>query len=488
MRLVCSLLILSLLPVSAVYSNNDTLRYNVEMSANISSGGYAPLWFTANRYGLSGEQPNSGYLRTGVYYGRQLSETWRIEAGLDVAGALNHTSAFAVQQAYADVSWKGFTISAGSKERGAFPLDKDLRLSSGMMVEGPNARPVPQIRLEVNDYLDLPFTGGWLAAKGHFGYGWLTDGGWRESFVSKGMSYTRDIVYHSKSIMFRVGNPGKFPLTMEIGMIEAAQFGGSQWKKNSDGTVTCVRKMPSGIKEYFRAIIPVQKSTLENIEGNHVGSWNFAMTYNAAGWKARCYYEHYFDDHSQLTWQYGRWKDGHIGLELTLPDNRWVSAVLWEGLATADQTGPILYDGVGGSFHDVQMSGRDNYYNHEYLWQHWGEGLGHPFLPGPVYNKDGRLFFRSNRVKAQHIGVCGRPSDEWQWRVLLSYVRHWGTYSEPLDRMMRQGSTLFEASFQPRRAHGWSFTLGCGIDRGSYLGDSTGGMITIRKNGILWSR
>lgn len=488
MRLICSVLALSLLPVSAVRSSNDTLRYNVEMSANVSSGEYAPLWFTANRYGLSGERPNSGYMRAGVSYGSRLSEAWKIECGLDIAGALSQTSAFVVQQAYADVSWKALTLSVGSKERGAFPLDKDLRLGSGMMVEGANARPVPQIRLEVNDYLNVPFTGGWLAVKGHFGYGWLTDGGWREDFVRPGESYMKDVAYHSKSMMFRIGNPGEFPLTIEVGIIEAAQFGGSQWKKNSDGTVTCIRKMPSGIKEYFKAIIPVQKSTLENVEGNHVGSWNFALTYDGGGWKARCYYEHYFDDHSQLTWQYGRWKDGHIGLELTLPANRWVSAVLWEGLATADQTGPILYDGVGGSFHDVQMSGCDNYYNHNYLWQHWGEGLGHPFLPGPVYNKDGRLLFRSNRVKAQHVGICGNPSDEWQWRVLLSYVRHWGTYREPLERMMRQGSTLLEASFRPRRAHGWSFTLGCGIDRGSYLGDSAGGMITIRKTGILWSR
>ena len=86
------------------------------------------------------------------------------------------------------------------------------------------------------------------------------------------------------------------------------------------------------------------------------------MSYYLKDWKFRAYLEHYFEDHSQMFWQYGRWKDGHLGLEVTLPENRWVTRVLWEGLNTKDQTGPLLYDGIAGSFHDVQMSGGDNYY------------------------------------------------------------------------------------------------------------------------------
>lgn len=482
------LLLLSMLPLAAAFAGGDTLRYKLETSANVSTGAYAPMWFTANRYGLSGVEPCSGYLRAGVDYAGKLGADWRLEAGLDLAGAVNQTSDFVVQQAFVDVSWRNITLSIGSKEREAFPLDKNMRLSSGMMVEGPGARPVPQVRLEVKEYQNLPYTKGWVAAKFHFGYGWLTDGDWRSDFVKPGETFTRGVIYHSKSAMLRVGNPKKIPVTMEIGMIEAAQFGGSKWRKNDDGTITCVAKMPGGIKEYLKAIIPIQESTLQNVEGNHVGSWNFALNYTAPTWKLRCYYEHYFDDHSQLTWQYGRWKDGHIGVELTLPENPFVSTLLWEGLCTTDQTGPLLYDGVGGSFHEIQMSGGDNYYNHDYNWQHWGMGMGHPFLPGPIYNADGTNMFRSNRVKAHHIGIGGNPSDEWSYRLLLSYMRHWGTYKVPLDRMMRQGSTLAEVAYSPRKAAGWNFRLACGYDKGSYIGDSMGCMITITKTGVLWSR
>ena len=62
---------------------------------------------------------------------------------------------FVVQQAYADLTWKALRLSIGSKERGNFPRDKDERRSSGRMVEGMIARPVPQVRGEIREYLPL---------------------------------------------------------------------------------------------------------------------------------------------------------------------------------------------------------------------------------------------------------------------------------------------------------------------------------------------
>lgn len=466
----------------------DTLSYRTEVHVNASDGQHAPLWFTSNMHGLSSERPNSGYVRAGLTYKKKLAENWSVEAALDLAGAKNHTASFIVQQAYADISWKKLTLSVGSKERGGFPLHKDPLLSSGMMVEGLNARPVPQVRITTNDYIDMPFTRKWLGLKAHIAYGVLTDGKWREEFVANGSGYMKNAVYHSKSAMLRVGNVQAFPLTMEIGILDAAQFGGSYWRKNANGKPVMIRNNSESLKSFLKALIPVQESTLENVEGNHVGSWNFALTYHGDKWKARLYYEHYFDDHSQLTWQYGRWKDGHIGVEVELPRNRFVSKMLWEGLSTYDQTGPILYDGIAGSFQDVQMSGGDNYFNHEYNWQHWGMAMGNPVLPGPVYNKDHTNVFRSSRAKAHHLGISGEPSGELSYRILLTYSRQWGTYKDPLDKIMHQFSSLYELSYAPKRLAGWSVTVGCGLDRGEYLGNSMGGAITIKKTGICFKR
>lgn len=486
-RLLGTLLCLAggLFPAAAGAQTDSTLTYRVEASANASDGTYAPLWFTANRFGLSSEKPNSGYLRAGLTYRKEMKHYWRLETGVDLAGTANQTADFVVQQLYADIAWKMLTLSVGSKERYGFPLEKNHELSSGMMVEGPNARPVPQVRLTV-DYLTVPGTGNWIAMKAHIAYGLFTDGNWQESYVPVGASYTKNVLMHSKSLTMRIGNREKFPMEFEVGILHAAQFGGKRMTMTADGG-KLVSNMPNGLKDFFKILIPKHESTLQNVQGNHCGSWNFALTYYGEDWKIQGYLEHYYEDHSQMFWQYGRWKDGQLGLEVTLPKNRWVSALLWEGMATKDQTGPLLYDGVGGSFHDVQQSGGDNYFNNgEYLgWQHWGAALGNPLIPGPQYNADHTNSFKSNRVRSNHVGVSGNPSSEWSYRILASMVRHWGTYSAPLDKQRKQFSSLYEVTYRPAWAAGWSVSAALGLDRGNYLGNSTGGMITLKKTGGL---
>ena len=50
----------------------DTVAYRVEASGGASTGRHAPLWFTANRFGLSFTDAAGGYLRAGATYSRPL--------------------------------------------------------------------------------------------------------------------------------------------------------------------------------------------------------------------------------------------------------------------------------------------------------------------------------------------------------------------------------------------------------------------------------
>lgn len=491
-RLSGAILMVLPLPVKAAVGHGlraDTVAWRVELAAGASTGRFAPLWLTANRSGLSWSDASGGYLRAGATYTRPLRHGFRVEAGADVAAGWGIGAPAVVQQAYADIAWRRLRLSVGSKERWGYPMDKDHRLSSGMMVEGPGARPVPQVRADIADFAPVPLTRGWLSFKGHVAYGIFTDNGWQRGFAAAGELYTANTLYHSKSAAFRIGRADRFPLTVDVGLLTAAQFGGKRMRKRADGSGAMVENMPNRLPDFFYMLMPSQESTLQNVQGNHCGSWNVSIDYHGRLFTARVYMEHYFEDHSQLSMQYGPWRDGQLGLELTLPRCRWVSKLLWEGLATTDQTGPILYDGVGGTFTDLQMSGCDNYYNNgQFLgWQHWGQGMGHPFLPGPQYNADGTNEFKSNRVRAHHVGLLGEPTAELAYRLLLSHVRHWGTYRKPLDRVRRQVSTYAEATYSPRRLPGWSLALGVGIDGGDYLGASTGAMLTLKKTGI-WTR
>lgn len=467
------------------------MTYQVEASALAGDGNFAPLWFTSNRYGTVGTENKQASLRAGLFYQQDFNHHWNIKAGIDLIGGANLVSNFWVHQAFADFSWKKGTISIGSKERTGFPLSKNEALTSGWLVEGPNTRPIPQIRAEIKDYLAVPGTKDWLSFKGHLAYGWFTDGQWQESFVKANQKFTQHVLYHSKSLMLRVGNKKQFPLDFEFGILMATQFGGKQYIKLEDGNSQLQITMPHNLKAYWKAFFPQEGGSdtpsgeQVNTEGNVVGSWNFALNWYPKDWVVRTYLEHYFDDHSQMFWEYGRWKDGLIGIELTPPKNKWISAILWEGMSTKDQTKSILYDGFWGSFQDLQMSGDDDYYN-QYLygaWQHHGLGMGNPLLPGPSYNSNGLIHFKSNRVRSNHLGISGAPTDEWSWRMLASFARHWGTYKEPLDKQRKLFSGLMEVTYQPKSLKGWNASIALGFDKGNYLDNTIGGMLTIRKTG-----
>lgn len=490
-----AIIALGLLAATVSYAQLDTeLKYQVELGTTAGNGTYAPLWFTANRYGLSSSEPNSGYLRAGIAYEKELKRNWKVAAGIDLAGTVNHQNSFNVQQLYADISWKVLNLSIGIKERKGFPLEKNTALSSGMMVEGPNAHPLPQIRAEMPEFWNVPGTKGWFAFKGHIAYGSFAEYDWQRNHVNPGGTFTENVLYHSKSLMLRFGNKERFPLEFEAGILMAAQFGGNRYRKQADGSVTLETDMPENLKAYWKAFFPqaggedTPYGEQTNIEGNQVGSWNFALNCYMGDWKFRAYLEHYFEDHSQMFWEYGRWKDGQLGLEITFPKNRWITSAVWEGISTKDQTGPLLYNGFDGQFPEYQISGNDDYFNHYIYgaWQYMGMGMGNPLVPAPIYNEDHSISFRSSRIRANHLGISGNPSSEWSYRLLVSFARYWGTYYNPLDKQRKQFYSLYEAAYSPRWAKGWSASLALGLDRGNYLGNSTGGMLTLRKTGIIF--
>ena len=472
----------------AAVTGRDSLAVEIEMSGTVSNGKYAPVWLTANRFGMTGNGSKSGYLSAEVGYTRLLKKNWRIEAGMELAAGLNTTTDVWIQQAYWDIAWKTLRLSFGSKERYGFPLEKNKFLTGGWMVEGPNARPIPQIRAEIDKFTEIPFTKGWLALKGHIAYGSFIDGNWQNDFVKPGFTYTRDTRYHSKSLMFRLGNKEKVPVDFEFGLLMVTQFAGDLYQKQEDGTSKIITDMPDDLGAYWSAFFPTAggddtpEGEQVNVEGNMLGSWNFAINCYLGDWKIRATLDHYFEDHSQMFWQYGRWKDGQLGVEVYLPKNRWVSAVVWEGMSTKDSSGPVLYDGFWGSFHDIQWSCGDDYFNN-YIYQAWhnfGQGMGHGMIPGPAYNDDGQIIFKSNRMKGHHVGVMGNPTDELSWRLLASYARHWGSYSVPFDKVKHQFCSMAEVNYSPTRLKFWDFKLAVAMDRGQYPGNSTGAMMTVR--------
>lgn len=461
------------------------LNYKIEASAVFSGGENAPFWLSANRNGLSSVENNNGYLRAGIFRPMEKEKKFSYALGLDLAVAYNFTSTFVVQQAYADLKYSFLELSVGSKERN--PELKNSYLSSGGMTFSNNARPIPQVRISIPEYIDIPGTKGLFAVKAHLAYGMFTDDNWQEHFAAPGSKYTEHVLYHSKALYARIGNEKKFPLVFEGGLEMAAQFGGNAFHSSPNSPFI---DMPNGIKDFFKVLIPsggdsnTPYGEQVNVYGNHLGSWNFSLSYKFPEWKIRGYYEHFFEDHSQMFGEYG-WKDGLAGLEVTFPKNPVIHTFVYEYIGTKDQTGPLFHD-KDVVFPD-QISALDDYYNHYIYtgWQHWGMGIGNPLLISPIYNENNLITFRSNRMKAHHFGFSGNPSDEWGYRMLLTYSRHWGTYFEPLEEIERNFNMLVEVNYRPKRLKGWEFSLSGALDSSGIIGNNQGGMIRICKTGLL---
>ena len=133
----------------------SSLSYHIETQATLSKG-QTPLWLNANRYGLSSLDKTNGYVRAAVM--RPLSadsaRRWAIGYCADVAAPLHYTSNVVVQQAYVEARWLHGVLTAGAKE---WPMQlKNQTLSSGSQTLGINARPVPQVRIALPEYWQLP--------------------------------------------------------------------------------------------------------------------------------------------------------------------------------------------------------------------------------------------------------------------------------------------------------------------------------------------
>ncbi len=511
--IIITLLFVVTVFLSAVPAEAQTLDYKLETDAGISHG-TTPLWLNANKYGVSSLDESNGYLRTEVYKslkgflneeikseGRGNGETseskWDWGAGLDIVVPHHYTSDIIIQQAYVEGRWLHGILTIGAKE---FPEEqKNPLLSSGSQTLGINARPIPQIRLELPDYIKV-FN--WLGFKGHIAYGWATDTKWQERTADPESKWAKNMLLHTKSGFLRFGHPSSH-FTFETGIEMACQFGGTTYNHGK------AIKRGTKLKDYWQAFLPggdgdVGEGVYANVEGNGLGSLMSRFNLDEPTWKASFYIDHFFDDHSQLFFldfdgygdtdndfrkhKYTRYifytpRDGLFGWEVNLKRGTWLKDIVLEYLHTTDQSGSVYHDSEPGLA--AHVAGRDDYYNHYFYpgWQHWGQSMGNPLYRSPVYNDDGIIDFKDTRFIAWHLGFSGTPIPLLDYRILATFQKGWGTYNNPYVPIERNFSMLMEAAYQLH--HGWRVKGAFGLDHGKILGNNVGFNLTISKSGIF---
>lgn len=476
-------LVMSGMSFTAGASSVDTLRYDTELRTVFSGGDHTPLWLSSNLHGLGTPERNNGFLRAGMF--KDLNPHKRLDwgGGIELAGLWRNTSSFYVRQLFGEIKYRSLGAIAGSKIIGDGFIESGL--STGGLLFSGNSLPIPQVRAGVLDYSDVWGCRGWFAVKGYMAYGKFTDSGWQKDWVEAGSRYTQGVLYNSRGLWLRGGDDTRFPLTGEIGVEMAAQFGGKSI--SGDRVIT----MPHDLKAWLKAILPLGggSSTPEaeqtNVEGNQLGVYDIALKWkDPSGWSVRGYFQHYFEDQSQMTFEYG-WKDALWGIDAKLPENSVLGNFVYEYIYTKDQTGPVYNDTTQEL--PEQVSGRDDYYDHYIYsgWEHWGRGIGNPLLISPIYNNPHILRFPDTRIIAHHFGFSGSPTPELDYKAKFSYTRNWGTYEYPYPDVKSNFSCMVEVTWKPGKLNGWRFSGGFGLDAGSLLGDNIGVMVSIGKSGMI---
>ena len=462
------LLFLFLLP--GMMHAQSSLKSFAEFGTTIHTGDNTPLWQVSNQHGLSSLN-NNAYMRGGTFY-TDSCRNWKLVTGLDLAVATGFTSTLVVQQAYADICYKWIGLSIGSKELNSELLNQQL--SSGGLTWSGNARPIPQVKIGILDYVRIA---PWAQVKAEMSYGKWTDNNYQEEKVGVNYWYTKDILYHHKSFYFRLGKPVSH-WQFDLGMSLDTQFGGY---KSSGGDAG---DLGNSLKDFWHVLIPKGgNSSSSNLEkyflGNFLGSEHLKLTYKQNDYHISAYLENYYDDFSGMGKLNGL--DGLWGIEYKSKNKQAINGLVVEYYQTTNQSGPL--HGLDDSI-VKKTGGADDYYNNFWYpgWAHWGMTMANPLIASPIYNKDGDMTFKYNRVKAIHIGWSGDILSNLSYRAKISYNQTWGTPFKPTIDILENFSTFAECSYYPNKLNGWNFTLSGAFDTGGIYGDNLGLQLKIRKH------
>lgn len=488
----------------------DDIHQSYEIQVSLSDS-KTPLWLNANRYGLSSIHGSNGYVRAtfekeAAPLSANSHSAFHIGYGLDVALPVgykdpHHTTRIILHQAYLDLQYKLGSLTIGSRQQ---PMElRNDTLSSGAQTLGINARPIPQVRLGLNDYWTLPLFHDWLAVKGHLAYGVMTDGKWQEDFAQGQGWWTYRTLYHQKAGYIRIGNPERLPMQLTLGLEMASQFGGDITEVWKNGTIH-KHHPDKGLKAYWHAFTASgyewneEDIVYQNVEGNQLGSWVLRLDWQLPKVSLGIYADHFFEDHSSMffldyngygegaNWdtherknffQY-RMRDIMLGTEMVINDCQWLHNFTLEWMNTRYQSGPIYHDHSPNL--STHISGRDEYYNHSTYagWMHYGQVMGNPLYRSAVYNDDCEIYVKNNRFRALHMGLSGQPTERLSYRILATWQSGLGTYLEPYECYRHNSSYLIEGTFQTSST--LSVKVGLAMDRGSILGDNIGAQLTLQ--------
>ena len=215
----------------------------------------------------------------------------------------------------------------------------------------------------------------------------------------------------------------------------------------------------------------VSTSDQINAVGNHIGFQELALTAKWSKWRITAYWQTIFEDMSADFIGCSNQTDGLWGLSLQQTQWPFIHSFTYEFMNTTGQDGP-WHDRDG-----LTYGGQSAYYengSYNQGWTHFGRTIGNPFMSPS-----------NSRVRTHYVGVAGDIYG-YQYRVMASYTRNWGSYKQPISRN-ENTAVMLEVTKHVEQAWGLDFGVRLAADFGSQFGNQFGALITVAKRGIIHS-
>jgi hypothetical protein len=171
----------------------DSLQVNAGLIGTVAKEGYQPLWLVSNRWGSVSDQQYDASTYVGFsninWIGKN-QNSFYVKYGANIINN-NHFQNVIFQEGFIKAGYKNLEIRYGRFKDIPGEVDKDL--SSGSLGVSGNALPIPKLSIALTDYVNVPFTNGWLQVKGQLSHGWLGNNRYLNSY------------YHEKTLYLRAG-------------------------------------------------------------------------------------------------------------------------------------------------------------------------------------------------------------------------------------------------------------------------------------------
>lgn len=479
------------------------VEYQASLTAQASTSSLSPYMLGSWNQGRYAEG-NCLWQEAGIIKHLNLSKRFDWSAGLDyIAGTGEKTeyarwhestdtwgvssarrNAFRLQQLFGEVKYRAAILTLGMKESHSLIVDDNL--SSGDLTRSNNATPIPGVGAGFIDFVDIPFTKGWLQINGEIMYGRMMDSRFktREFNFYDGV-YSQSLWYNYKRCYFRTNPDKNFYIT--IGMQAAGMFGG--WdSKYMGGVIVRTDKRGFKLADVFQMFFPREGG--ENYyTGNHIGTWDFKADYSLRdGSKISAYFEWPWEDGSGIGRMNG-W-DGLWGLQYDFGRRGILSKAVVEYLDFTNQSGPIHYDPEDNPFNPItgHAQGADDYYNNDYYgaYSNYGMSIGTPFLMSPIYNLNGSLAYLHNRARGFHAAIEGSLIDWLDYRLMAGYQKAGGSGQHAAFHRKSTASAMLDVRTRPfRKTPQLEVGLKLAFDKGELRGDNFGAQVQFTYRGLF---